>query len=397
MEIFDLFLNNFKNISDIIAIDDSKFLIVEDGLIYLIYSDSGKFYWELLPKKYYDGKIVNEDTKVIQVGDKLIINLDDGFLSITPQNKAYLSNYTVKVEGFYNNILIPKNAKIKHNQSVELHVIRPFYGYKETNLYYKLNNSNAYIPIIDGKILLNNLNNGKQEVVIYYLSKNEYKEVSKYSFEVLKPWYFSFWMIMIYFLLVSSAFFLYYRWNKIRYLEKIKLKEEELKHQKQIHSLEMDSANRNKLQEYEKHILEIQVQTKASEVASKSLSIAKQTEMIDKIKNILDTEKNISAVKSQISKVIKINSLNKNEWNSFENNLLKSNEDFVKIITKKFINLTAKDIKLCIYLKMNLSSKEIAPLMNISYRGVELHRYRLRKKLAIDQVVNLNLFMNNIE
>jgi FixJ family two-component response regulator len=119
--------------------------------------------------------------------------------------------------------------------------------------------------------------------------------------------------------------------------------------------------------------------------------------MIDKIQNILDSEKNISAIKSQINKVIKINSLNKNEWKSFENNLIKSNEDFVAVITSKFQNLTAKDIKLCIYLKMNLSSKEIAPLMNISYRGVELHRYRLRKKLSLEQFVNLNLFMNSLK
>jgi FixJ family two-component response regulator len=46
---------------------------------------------------------------------------------------------------------------------------------------------------------------------------------------------------------------------------------------------------------------------------------------------------------------------------------------------------------------MNLSSKEIAPLMNISYRGVELHRYRLRKKMDLDSSSNLNLFMNNIK
>ena len=93
----------------------------------------------------------------------------------------------------------------------------------------------------------------------------------------------------------------------------------------------------------------------------------------------------------------KINSLNKNEWKSFENNLLKSNEDFVKIVTSKYKNLSSKDIKLCIYLKMNLSSKEIAPLMNIGYRGVEIHRYRLRKKLELDQEVNLNSFMNNLK
>jgi FixJ family two-component response regulator len=66
---------------------------------------------------------------------------------------------------------------------------------------------------------------------------------------------------------------------------------------------------------------------------------------------------------------------------TFETNLNQIHEFIIKL-SKKYPNLTAKDIKLCIYLKMNLTSKEIAPMMNISFRGVELHRYRLRKKLA---------------
>ena len=56
----------------------------------------------------------------------------------------------------------------------------------------------------------------------------------------------------------------------------------------------------------------------------------------------------------------------------------------------------SKDIKLCVYLKMNLSSKEIAPMMNISFRGVELHRYRLRKKLNLIQDENLSKFLLSI-
>ncbi|HRZ74840.1 MAG TPA: LuxR C-terminal-related transcriptional regulator, partial [Flavobacterium sp.] len=69
---------------------------------------------------------------------------------------------------------------------------------------------------------------------------------------------------------------------------------------------------------------------------------------------------------------------------------------FVHRLTNLYPSLTSKDIKLCIYLKMNLSSKEIAPLMNISYRGVELHRYRLRKKLNLHSDDNLSNFMINL-
>jgi AraC family chitin signaling transcriptional activator len=65
-------------------------------------------------------------------------------------------------------------------------------------------------------------------------------------------------------------------------------------------------------------------------------------------------------------------------------------------LSKRYSNLTPKDIKLCIYLKMNLSSKEIAPMLNISFRGVELHRYRLRKKLQLSQEENLTKFLLTI-
>ena len=195
---------------------------------------------------------------------------------------------------------------------------------------------------------------------------------------------------------IAAVLFLYYRWNKIRFLEKIKLKEEELKHQNEINKIEFESANKEKVQEYEKHILELQVQSKASEVAEKSLSIAKQTDMIDNIQKALQEVDDFDKLKSNIQKSIKQNSINKREWQSFENNLFKSHEDFLQRLLIVYPKLSSRDKKLCIYLKMNLTSKEMAPLMNISYRSVELQRYRLRKKLEIEIYINLSQFMNLI-
>jgi DNA-binding NarL/FixJ family response regulator len=201
---------------------------------------------------------------------------------------------------------------------------------------------------------------------------------------------------MIYIVLIVIVFYLYYRWTKIRYTEKLKRIEEEINHLNQIEQIKTETINKLKMQEYEKHILEIQVQTKASEVAGKSLSIAKQSEMIESIETILNSENDSTQLKSKIKKAIKSNSINKNEWQNFEKNLMKSHEDFVHKLTQTYSHLTSKDIKLCIFLRMNLASKEIAPLMNISYRGVELHRYRLRKKLNISKDENLSNFMINI-
>ena len=51
---------------------------------------------------------------------------------------------------------------------------------------------------------------------------------------------------------------------------------------------------------------------------------------------------------------------------------------------------------LCAYLRMNLMSKEIAPLLNISTRGVEISRYRLRRKLGLDEGASLSEFLQHL-
>ena len=56
---------------------------------------------------------------------------------------------------------------------------------------------------------------------------------------------------------------------------------------------------------------------------------------------------------------------------------------FIKKLKSLHPNLTPKDLRLCAYLRLNLVSKEIAPLLNISARSVEIKRYRLRKKMNL--------------
>ncbi len=390
-----IFNKNFKDISEIIPVNNSNFIVLKDKLLYIIDQKEATYSWELIPEKYYSGKLINQDTKVFRVGNQLLMNLDDGFLSFELKSTK-IKKQKITVEAFYQAKIVDDNTSIKYNQPLEVSVISEYYGYNRAALFYNLNNSNEHLPIKSGSITLNNLSSGSQNLKIYTHNGEKYVAVADYKFYVEKPWYFSFWMILVYLLLISGSFYLYYKWNKIRYLEKLKLKEEELKHQKQILQLELIAENKLKMQEYDKHMLEIQVQSKASEVAGKSLSIAKQSEMIESIQHVLDNEFDINQLKSKIKKSIKINAINKKEWQSFEKNLMQSHEEFVHKLSLQYPQLTSKDIKLCIYLKMNLSSKEIAPLLNISFRGVELHRYRLRKKLALHQDVSLSKFMINV-
>jgi hypothetical protein len=395
LEKSNLFNQHFKAISDIIPVDEKNFIVIKDNTLYLIEFKNATFYWKVIPQKYYEGKILNQDTKVIKIAQSLLLNLDDGFLKVNLSN-AEISVNDIKVEGFYHNKMLTDTSLIKYNESLELHLISEKFGFNSPRLFYKLNNNSEFVIVENNRIVLNNLSSGKQQVSLYYFDGNKYNEVTKYKFSVTNPWYLSFGMIMIYIVLIVIVFYLYYRWTKIRYTEKLKRIEEEINHLNQIEQIKTETINKLKMQEYEKHILEIQVQTKASEVAGKSLSIAKQSEMIESIETILNSENDSTQLKSKIKKAIKSNSINKNEWQNFEKNLMKSHEDFVHKLTQTYSHLTSKDIKLCIFLRMNLASKEIAPLMNISYRGVELHRYRLRKKLNISKDENLSNFMINI-
>ena len=80
----------------------------------------------------------------------------------------------------------------------------------------------------------------------------------------------------------------------------------------------------------------------------------------------------------------------------FEMTFEKAHEKFLQKLMNKFPVLTHSDLRLCAYLRMNLSSKEIAPLMRISVRGVENHRYKLRKKLNLKKEEDLTDYVLSV-
>ena len=391
----ELFNTNFKNISDIVAIDENNFVVLQEGLLFQIHVNENKFVWNSIQEKYYRGKIINDNIKIFKNGNNYLLNLDDGFISLKLRNETTASPI-LQVEAFSAGHLIENKSKIKYNSELKIGIVSGIYGFKKPSLFYKLNDLKDFVRVKNGVLVLNNLISGSHNIAIYHFDGSNYNQVASFEFTVAKPWYFSFWMIILYIVVLGTILYLYYKWNKMRYLQKLVLQEEELKHQKKILEIELKAENELNLQEYEKHILELELQTKSSEVTGKSLSIAKQSEMIENIQGILDSEVDVNKMKSEIKKVIKSNAINKHEWETFESNLNQIHDEFVIKLSKKYPNLTSKDIKLCVYLKMNLSSKEIAPMMSISFRGVELHRYRLRKKLNLIQDENLSKFLLSI-
>lgn len=138
-----------------------------------------------------------------------------------------------------------------------------------------------------------------------------------------------------------------------------------------------------------------EVEHKSKELANLTMAIIKKNEFLMNLKAIVEHQKEQLGSRypdkyfNHITNKIDDNISNTDDWNLFETNFERAHEQFLQKLKDQFPDLTPKDLRLCAFLRMNLASKEIAPLMGISVRGVENHRYRLRKKMGLEHDDNL--------
>jgi DNA-binding CsgD family transcriptional regulator len=99
---------------------------------------------------------------------------------------------------------------------------------------------------------------------------------------------------------------------------------------------------------------------------------------------------------SRLQSMIKENISHDDDLRSFTHNFDAVYEDFTKRLIAVHPDLTQTELKVCCYLKMGLSSKDMAPLFNISYHSVEMTRYRLRKKMNLTRDVNLTEYLQQV-
>jgi len=128
--------------------------------------------------------------------------------------------------------------------------------------------------------------------------------------------------------------------------------------------------------------LKQEVENKNRELTISTMSIIKKNEILNSIKKELIDQNSGDSCKHVI-KTIDSNINNKKDWEFIEDAFNNADKDFLKRIKKLHPKLTPNDLRFCAYLRLNLSSKEIAPLLNISVRSVEIKRYRLRKKIEL--------------
>ncbi|HXS55217.1 MAG TPA: triple tyrosine motif-containing protein [Hanamia sp.] len=223
-------------------------------------------------------------------------------------------------------------------------------------------------------------------------------EVVSYEFYVKPSWYNTVWAYMAYIVLFMLMLYLLYKWQE-RSLKKQQLKfEMEQKRLEELHQL--------KLEKREKEIIKLQNEKLANEVKFKNKELADATMTLverdsallkvkDELQKLYKKTGNNHDVKKTLL-LLKDVEQNSSSWEQFVTHFNEVNNDYLKKLKTSYPSISNNDIKVCTYLKLNLSSKEIAQLMNISVRGVEISRYRLRKKLQIPSGQTLNDFLNQI-
>ena len=259
-------------------------------------------------------------------------------------------------------------------------------------------------PIISKE--LTDLKGGKYRFEVKAIAPDGKISQDFFTFRVNPPWWRSNWMMILYAVILISIIFVLIRLEQLRVSRKqrriVLEKETEMALQKAHFEREKEEKDRH-IEALERDQFEKELKHKAQEVANVMMSLSHKNETLLTVKkelqNILtlvprgnsNARKAISGLQEKVVVDIKSDDVLRRVEDEFD--LIHDN--FMKKLRIKYHNLSNNEILLCAYLKMNLSTKEIAPLLNISQRGVETMRYRLRKKLNLEREDSLSNFIAN--
>jgi len=355
--------------------------------------------------------------------DNVLIGIEGGFANyLSKNNKDYSKPCTVFIselrsadttEGIYrydgkrtDQALIPR-FRYKNN-TISISFAANNFESDEMKFQYKLDGFDESWSDWTRETIkeYTNLPDGKYTFIVRAQNNNltAPSELS-YNFVILSPWYRSVYALVFYFLFLIVLIYLgkqyfdtsmkksrhaeYLKQNERYQLREQKLKEETLIAEKEMERLRNEALN-------------LEMIHKEKELANSTMLLIRKNEILTKLQ--ADLQDIISSPENDGSKV-KITSLirqitkeidSENQWKVFNLHLEQVYAVLFKKLKENYPDLTPHELSLCAYLRMNMSTKEIATLMNISTRGVEIGRYRLRKKLRLDREANLTEFMMNL-
>ena len=393
----DILLSNLSDkelINGIIINDNNnKLWLFSENYMHYVYKDlmsnENKIKSIIFPEKLR--KTVFENISRIK-NEEYIIGTNNGYI-LFDLEKYFLNSPSIQLERVEvsNRNELPFPVTI--NEGLQL-------DYRTNNINFYFNSSNfqkfetvEYQHLLEGymeqwssfnedsNITFSNLRFGDYNFKVRSKIGNTISDdIKSFEFSIERPWYGSNFMIANYALLLGVLFFIFNNY----YVNFYRKKEEKMIriNQSQLELKEIEK--KQALMSIENEKLSQDIDGKNRELAISTMSMIKKNQFLSKIKSDLKEAESSSKISSVI-KVIDRHLNNQDDWKFFEEAFNNADKDFLKKVKNYHPSLTNNDLRLCAYLRLNLSSKDIAPLLNISLSSVEIKRYRLRKKMNLSR------------
>lgn len=388
---------------------DKFWLFTKNGMTYVSSSNLANVpKIRSIPLALTERRDVVEYENIINIGDadQYLLGTSSGYLSIAIDKLTikdfyiYLEHVNIGVNQNHTSASNYVKRNVKGDFSNDQNYLRISYYTPEYYKYFKTTYQHRLIG------LYNQWSNWEETPEVFYenLPSGEYTfevrskigdkisvNVAKYQFKVGKPWYISNLMIIIYLIgVILFSIFMHNVYRRYYRAQKEKLIEENKK------VLELAKLhNEKEIIRIKNEQLEQDFKNKSKELAASTLSIIKKNELLTTIKEQLSKIKDDKSV-TPVIKIINSNLDHNENWEFFKEAFNNADSEFFKKVQSLHPDLSPNDLKLCAYLRLNLSSKEIAPLFNISPRSVEIKRYRLRKKMDLNNNENLTNYILSI-
>lgn len=409
-------LGTFARANRISTAGNNRYWFINKTRIALVnLSQNGKIQIDSIKLASLEGNMMKYYENISALGhNQHLISTDNGFSLLNLTNDKFQSNQvpvplirsirTIKDSLYFNTD--QDLVHIKHlNNSIIIRYSLPYYTESPVLYQYQLKGSQSewseWSPLSYKE--LTNLSVGNYEFIVRAKLPNGYiTKENKIEIEILPPWYRAWYAYLGYFVLMIMMVRLIRKWYRRKLIKhEMQLKEEYLAKQEELLRQEAIRAQQHLIEVKNKQ-LEQELHSKKKELTNATMNIVQKNELLNALNHELLQLKDEYGNKlkaEQLQKVAKIlkNAYEDNmDWHLFEQSFNETHENFFKKLKHQFPELMPNDLKLCAYLRLNMSSKEIASLLNITTRGVEIRRYRLRKKLNIQTEQNLSDFLMNI-
>lgn len=410
-------LGSFARSNKIIPALGKKYWFINHGHVSLAdFSVPGKLSIDSNRFSILEGRMVQNYENISRINSSIyLISVDDGFVILNDEDALQQSDVKLphvlirKVENITDKITtIASNGsqvdiEIPYSENnIRISYSLPFYRQEKIRFQYYLEGySHQWSDwSLQSQKEFTNLNQGSYNFKVRAkINEQNISPETVLTFIILPPWYAGRIAFVCYFLMLILAYFLvrkYYRLKLQRHQHYIQGK---LKTEHDEYLKREAIANEQRIAKVRNEQLQADLASKSRELANSAMNIVYKNELLQKISHEITQLKDSSGKKlsdeqlRKIQKVINEGMSDERDWNLFESSFNEAHESFFKKLKAQHPDLVPNDLKLCAYLRMNMNSKEMASLLNISLRGVEIRRYRLRKKLNLEHDKNLVEFL----